>query len=149
RIRARVEQRFHHVEVGGGLLLRFLRLRKARARLPLRADGGPQRRDAVTGGDEVRIGLVPDEEHGHVELTVDGGHQQRRRRDAGIAACTWLAVGCSPLSTAASSTLRWRSVAARSRAPCFWMSIVLVVIFGSAPRARSTLIASARLSAAA
>ena len=70
-------------------------------------------------------------------------------RDACIAACTWLDVGCSPLTTEASSTLRCRSVAARSSALCFAMSIVFVVMPGSAPRASSALTASARFSAAA
>jgi hypothetical protein len=54
-----------------------------------------------------------------------------------------------PFATAASSTLRCRSVAARSSALCFWMSIVLVVTRGSAPRASSTVIASPRFCAAA
>ena len=70
-------------------------------------------------------------------------------RAAWIADCTWLGVGCCPFGTEASRTLRWRSVAALSIASWWAMSMVFVVMPGSAPRASSAVIAAARFCAAA
>ena len=83
RIRARVEQRAHHIEVGRLLFLHLLGLRKARPRLPLRVDRGPEGRRAVARGGEIGIGSARDEEHRHVELPVDHGHQEGARGIAG------------------------------------------------------------------
>ena len=83
-VRALVEQRLHHLEIGVLLQLHLLRLREARARLPHRVDGGPQRRHAVVLRGEVRIGAALDQHHRHVELAVDDRGQQRAGAVAGV-----------------------------------------------------------------
>ena len=71
RIGAAFEQRLHDVEVGGLLVIHFLRLREARARLPPGVDRGPERRDAVDITGEFDVGALLDELHRQVELAVD------------------------------------------------------------------------------
>ena len=79
RIRAGGEQRLHHVEIRGLLLLHFLRLGITGARLPLRVHRGPERRGAVLRRSNVRIRSALEQEHRHIELAVDHGDQQRAR----------------------------------------------------------------------
>ena len=78
RIRPRLEQRRHDVEVGGFLLIVRAGLRIARPRRPLQVERREQRRGPPVGGD-VGIGAALDQPQRQIEVAVHGGDLQRAR----------------------------------------------------------------------
>ena len=78
RIRPRLEQRLHDVQVGGLLLIVGAGLRVARPRRPLQVERREQRGGSGVGGD-VRVGAPLDEAQREVEMPVHRGDLQRAR----------------------------------------------------------------------
>jgi hypothetical protein len=100
RVRARLEQRAHHLDVRRLLLAVLHRMGIRRPGLPLPLQNGVERRRAGDAG-LVRVGSVLEEHLREVPLAVDGRHQQGRRE---VAARRLMS---APPSRSASVASRW------------------------------------------
>ena len=76
-IDASLQERFGQLEVAGGLLHVLRRLRMTRLRRPLHVENAVERRRAAVAG-ELGIGAALEQTLREIEVSVDGGDEQRR-----------------------------------------------------------------------